>query len=478
MTLRARLLVAMALVAVVLTTSAVLVARTTERHLVDQVDRQLRNAGSPVRVLEARRRPTSGDPGEVAVVVQDSPQFSTLFAAVIGADGEVVVLLTPTLYGSDAAAPDLDVAAITAAADTQRITTVGSGDADLRYRVLSFRDQRLGLVFVLASPLTDVDATVRRLILLLAAATLATLGVLALVTWWVVRLGVRPIKQMTTTASAIADGDLSQRVPEVTAGTEAGELGAALNRMMANIEHAFDEREQSQERLRRFVADASHELRTPVATIRGYSELYRSGALPAGEVLDDAMRRTEAEAVRMGHLVDDMLHLARLDQGRPLDRSPVRLRRLVDDAVSGARAIETDRVITVELDTDGVVLGDEARLAQVVTNLLTNARVHTPATSAITVRLRDAAPAGAGSDGEVVLEVADEGPGMPPDVAARAFERFYRGDPSRSRARGGSGLGLAIVRATVEAHGGQVVLATAPDRGTTVTVTLPAAPST
>jgi two-component system OmpR family sensor kinase len=156
----------------------------------------------------------------------------------------------------------------------------------------------------------------------------------------------------------------------------------------------------------------------------------------------------------------------------------VRLRRLVDDAVSGARAIETDRVITVELDTDGVVLGDEARLAQVVTNLLTNARVHTPATSAITVRLRDAAPAGAGSDGEVVLEVADEGPGMPPDVAARAFERFYRGDPSRSRARGGSGLGLAIVRATVEAHGGQVVLATAPDRGTTVTVTLPAAPST
>jgi two-component system OmpR family sensor kinase len=236
--------------------------------------------------------------------------------------------------------------------------------------------------------------------------------------------------------------------------------------MLSNIEHAFDERERSQVRLRQFVADASHELRTPVTTIRGYAELYRTGALGPGPSLDDAMRRTEQESIRMGSLVDDLLHLARLDQGRPLERHEVRLGRLIDDAVRDTHAVEPARVITADIVDDVVVLGDESRLRQVIGNLVTNARIHTSPTSPIVVRVR--------RDGNsAVVEVIDEGPGMTPEAASRAFERFYRSDPSRSRARGGSGLGLSIVEATVDAHNGSVSLASSPDQGTTVTVRLP-----
>jgi two-component system OmpR family sensor kinase len=282
----------------------------------------------------------------------------------------------------------------------------------------------------------------------------------------VIRLGVRPIKQMTDTATAIADGDLFRRVPDVTPGTEAGELGDALNRMLGTIEQAFDDRTRSEDRLKRFVADASHELRTPITTIRGYAELYRSGALDDASELDEAMRRTEQEAVRMGGLVDDLLHLARLDQGRPIERAPVDVAQLARDAVRDAQAVEPERPIHVDADRPVVVSGDEARLRQVLANLVTNAVVHTEPGTPVTVRATRV-----GDD--AVIEVADRGAGMEPDVAARVFERFYRADPSRARHRGGSGLGLAIVEATVTAHGGTVHLDTAPGQGTTVRVVLP-----
>jgi two-component system OmpR family sensor kinase len=200
--------------------------------------------------------------------------------------------------------------------------------------------------------------------------------------------------------------------------------------------------------------------------VRGYAELYRRGGIVPGPELDDAMRRTEQEAVRMGGLVDDLLHLARLDQGRPLERMPVALDRLVLDAVNDARAMAPDREISADGVNPVTVIGDEARLRQVIANLLTNARVHTPPTSSIDVRV-------AASGGRAVLEVADQGPGMPPEVAAQAFERFYRADPSRARNAGGSGLGLAIVKATVEAHGGTVSLTSSPAAGTVVRVELP-----
>jgi two-component system OmpR family sensor kinase len=256
-------------------------------------------------------------------------------------------------------------------------------------------------------------------------------------------------------------------VPDVVPGTEAGELGAALNTMLGRIEGAFAEQARVEARLRQFVADASHELRTPVTTIRGYAELHRAGGLEDPAELASAMQRTEQEAVRMGALVEDLLLLARLDQGRPLRRDPVALDALVRDAVADARAVAPDRAIRAGGEPV-VVVGDGDRLRQVVANLVGNALVHTPPTAAVEVRA-------AREDGRAVLEVRDDGPGMSEEAAARAFERFYRADASRSRHRGGAGLGLAIVRATVDAHGGTVSLRSSPDRGTTVRVELPLA---
>jgi two-component system OmpR family sensor kinase len=274
---------------------------------------------------------------------------------------------------------------------------------------------------------------------------------------------------MTKTAGAIAAGDLSERVPAEPQGTEAAELGDALNRMLTTIEGAFAERAASEARLRRFVADASHELRTPVTTIRGYAELYRHGGLSRPDDLDQAMRRTEQESVRMASLVDDLLLLARLDEGRPLDRETVDLGVLGIDAAADARAVAPDRTVTADVAEGVTVEGDEDRLRQVVGNLVGNALVHTPAGTPVSVTVRD-------GDGRAVVEVRDDGPGMPPDVAERAFERFSRADASRSRHAGGSGLGLAIVRAIIEAHQGEVTLESTPGSGTTVRVVLPRVP--
>ena len=452
MSLRARLLVGMAVVAAVLVGAAALIARSTEADLVARVDDQLRSADvSPGRF---RRGPEA----------DQVP--SSLFVGVVQGD-TIRTYVTPNFTGEDAV-PAIPVERVAAVADdgVSRLFTVGSdGDSTTEFRVLA--RMRGGAVVVLALPLSDVDASVARLVRVEAVVMVVVLAVLGLVTWWVLRLGVRPVKRMTETAVAIADGDLSQRVPDVVPGTEAGELGEALNTMLGRIEGAFAERGRSEARLRQFVADASHELRTPVTTIRGYAELYRAGGLRGPGELDSALRRTEEEAVRMGSLVEDLLVLARLDQGRPLRRDPVDLDALARDAVRDAGAVDPDHPVTAVAAGGVVVPGDADRLRQVVTNLVGNARVHTPPGTAVqvcTFREGDRA----------VLEVADAGPGMPPEVAERAFERFFRADPARSRHQGGTGLGLAIVKATVDAHGGTVSLRTAPGAGTTVRVELPA----
>jgi two-component system OmpR family sensor kinase len=236
--------------------------------------------------------------------------------------------------------------------------------------------------------------------------------------------------------------------------------------MLGQIEAAFDERRASEERLRRFVGDASHELRTPITSIRGYAELFRRGASTRPDDLARSMSRIEAEAERMGVLVDDLLLLARLDQGRPLERKEVDLVSVVTDAVDAAKTIDRERVLDADLDGPVAVIGDAGRLRQVIDNLLENARVHTPAGTPTRVTLRS------DTEGGAVLTVADEGPGMDPEVSAKAFERFYRGDPARARTTGGAGLGLAIVAAIVESHGGSVrVLDT--DVGATIEVRFP-----
>ena len=458
MSLRARLLLGTALIALVLAVSAVAIARATRAHLVDQVDAQLQ-AGLR-EVGEPPRGPGAPDDAD------DGPALSRYFVGFLTEDGELVPASRYT--SEDAPTPALDEDAI----DDLRAggtITVPSDDASVDYRLREGIDLRDGRSVVIALPLDDVDEAVRRLIAVEGAAVLAVLSVLGLVMWWVIHLGVRPVQRMTETAGAIAAGDLSQRVPEGTPGTEAGDLGVALNGMLGRIEEAFDERTASEKRLRRFVADASHELRTPVATIRGYAELYRVGALEAPDALDDAMRRTEQEAVRMGSLVDDLLHLARLDQGRPLEQVPVDLVPLAVDAVRDAQAVQPDRAVRAVTDGSVVVLGDRARLHQVIANLIGNALVHAPG-AAIEVQVH-ADP----DERLAVVAVADEGPGMSDEDAARAFERFYRADSSRSRHQGGSGLGLAIVDATVRALGGRTTISTTPGDGTTVRIELPLA---
>jgi two-component system OmpR family sensor kinase len=319
---------------------------------------------------------------------------------------------------------------------------------------------------IVAIPMQDVDDTLQRLLVVEAIVAGVVLAAIAGLAWWVVKLGLRPLEQMGDTAGAIAAGDLSRRVEPADDHTEVGRLGVALNEMLVQIERAFDERARSEERLRRFVGDASHELRTPLTSIRGYAELFRRGAAQRPDDLEKTMRRIEEEASRMGVLVDDLLLLARLDQGRPLERAPVDLARLAVDAVDDARAVAPERTIEYTPNGAVVVPGDEARLRQILANLLSNACTHTPPDTPIEVRVTDA-------DAEAVIEVHDEGPGIAPEDAAHIFDRFWRADPSRARIRGGAGLGLSIVAAIADAHGGRAEVESTPGQGATFRVRLP-----
>jgi two-component system OmpR family sensor kinase len=352
--------------------------------------------------------------------------------------------------------------------------TIASQDGKLKYRariapVENRQGVQLGYV-LLASPLDDVQATVNSLLRKLILA-----GVLALITaiaavWLIIRQGLRPVERMIDTASAIAQGDLSQRVPEsaVDPHTELGQLGGALNVMLGQIEHSSNLRAESEARLRQFVADAAHELRTPLTSLRGYAELYRQGALPDAAAVGNAMGRIESEGTRMARLVDELLLLARLDQQRGLELTRVDLADLCRDAIADFRAVEPDRPVTDDLVASAIVLGDRLRLRQVIDNLLTNVRVHTPPQTPVHVSITLA-------DQRVQVRVRDDGPGIPPEDQPHVFERFWRGDRSRGRRAGSSGLGLSIVASLVESHGGAISLESEPGRGTTFTVDLPLA---
>jgi two-component system OmpR family sensor kinase len=292
----------------------------------------------------------------------------------------------------------------------------------------------------------------------------------------------RPLTKIEKTADDIAGGHLDLRV-DSDSRTEVGRLGGALNTMVGRLSAALRQREQSEARLRRFVADASHELRTPLTSIRGFAELNRRGGAPERADVDRMMGRIEDEAIRMGLLVEDLLLLARLDQERALDLADLDIRSLVEDTVHDARARDPERPMVLESARKPIrVTADEHRIRQVITNLVSNAMTHTPAGSQIHVRVglpasRKTPPvAVAGtleSRGRVVLEVIDEGPGVPLSAAPNIFDRFYRVDEARSRRRGGTGLGLAITAAILEAHGGRVELRTAPGEGARFTVLMP-----
>jgi two-component system, OmpR family, sensor kinase len=463
MSLRMRLLVGMALVAAVLVIVSAVLTITTRDELIGQIDARL----SAFATTE--HGPPGGDGGPFGEPPEPPPgnlpvRRSDAFEGYIDANGDLVTLFTPNVGGDEYHPPDITEDDMPASG-SRAFTVDGIGGGS--YRVLAERDGEV--TSITALPLDDVQRTIARLVLVEIVGSLAILAALGLVSWWVMHLGVRPVKRMTATATRIAAGDLSVRVPESAPRTESGELAVALNTMLGTLEGSLAERAASEERLRHFVADASHELRTPVTTIRGYAELYRHGGLSDPAALDDAMRRTEQEAARIGRLVDDMLALARLDEQRPLDVRPVDLAMLAGDAAADARAASPGRPIDVELDgTPVVVDGDEDRLRQVIANVVGNALVHTSPDVPVTIRVEHDATA-------ATLSVIDGGQGMTADVAARVTERFFRADPSRSRHRGGTGLGLSIVDATVSAHGGAVEIDSEPGSGTTVRLSMPLA---
>jgi len=468
MSLRARLLfVTVGLVTLGLLIADVVTYRALSSSLLERVDEQLAQVSqSAVQLLDPQGFPPSGPgPGPG----YDGPPAGS-YAALVDASGHVARAHSFGYQSGQQEDPPVPVLPSGLPGSTTGGTGTttffaGSQDGDTRFRVEAIALEPAGTL-VIAVPLTEMRETLGRLLTIEALVTIGvalTAGALAL---WLVKVGLRPLETMGATAGAIAAGDLSRRVEPADDATEIGKLGTSLNAMLAQIEAAFDERRASEERLRRFVGDASHELRTPITSIRGYAELFRRGASTRPDDLERSMSRIEAEAERMGVLVDDLLLLARLDQGRPLERKPVDLVSVVTDAVDAARAIDRERVLDADLDGPATVVGDAGRLRQVIDNLLENARVHTPSGTPTQVTLR------AADDGGAVLTIADEGPGMDPEVASKAFERFYRGDPARARSTGGAGLGLAIVAAIVDSHGGSVqVLDTG--IGTTIEVRFP-----
>jgi two-component system, OmpR family, sensor kinase len=459
--LRVRLVVSLlTLVAIALVVTGLTATTQLKGYLVDQVDRDLPGAGAP-----------RGGPGDFGPDQGPTDRARQEWVVVATTTGQRATTAS-TIIGSP---PNVTKAEIAHAGSTPfTVRSVGEG-SDWRVLVQPAEFRGTQYLFVRAISLSDVDNTVHRLIVIEWLVGLVVLVLLGGAGYVVVRRSLRPLVEVEHTAAAIAAGDLTQRVPESDPHTEVGRLSRALNGMLVQIESAFRAREASEvaaraseDKMRRFVADASHELRTPLTSIRGFAELYRQGAAPKPEDIAHVMRRVEDSAAQMGVLVDDLLLLARLDQQRPLERAPVDIVALAADAVHDAQAVVPGRVITLDVAAGdaAVVLGDELRLRQVLANLVSNALSHTPAGTPVNVAVAVRA-------GEVHLSVRDQGPGLAPDDAERIFERFFRADASRTRAAGGTGLGLSIVAALVAAHGGQVGVDTALGHGATFWVRLP-----
>ncbi|NLE22519.1 MAG: HAMP domain-containing histidine kinase [Actinobacteria bacterium] len=465
MSLRTRLLLAvLACVAAGLVAAGSATYLSLRSFLLERVDAQLVDARVPTaRVLTDGSSVglPGGDPG-----VANLPPGT--FGQLQDSSGTVLNAISFTYTGEDQPTPVLPDPLPSPGVGQRRVLFSADSTAGGQapgFRVLVEPLPALDRVLVVAIPLAETRQTLTTLLTVEVVVSLAVLAVLAAAAWWLIKRDLRPLEDMAVTADAISAGDLSLRVEPAEPRTEVGRLGLSLNTMLGRIEQAFAEQARTEEKLRRFLADASHELRTPLTSIRGYSEMFER-AKDDPEDLELAMRRIQDESRRMGAMVEELLVLARLGEGRSPEKLPVDLARVVDDCVNDARAAAPERDIRLERVDSVDVLGDDHQLHQVVANLLGNAVQHTPDDSQIRVTL-------AASGGLARLSVADDGLGLEPAVAARVFEPFYRADESRARETGGAGLGLAIVAATVEAHGGAVSLDTAPGAGATFTVTLP-----
>ena len=471
MTLRLRMtLVLVAIVALGLLAADVLTATELRSFLTSRVDTELSASVTPIgRSLVDSVYPN----GFVSPSDGDSSGFVPPGTFAELRDPSGTVLVSPGLaYGPGPVLPSSLPGSGASAAGPVFFNASSPGPDPVSYRVVAEQVDVNGEPFgtiVVAIPLTEAHQTLRQLLVVEGIVTGILLTGLAVLAWWIVRRELRPLADMATTAGEIAAGDLSQRVAPADDATEVGRLGLALNTMLGEIEEAFDARTASEERLRRFLADASHELRTPLTSIRGYAEIFDRGARDRPADLATSMHHIRSEADRMSELVDDLLLLARLDRERPVERVPVDLREVVEEAVTAARVAAPDRPISLLAPAPVPVLGDNSRLRQVIDNLLTNAVRYTPAASPIEVRVWSTGPA-------AVLDVIDHGPGIEPDERTGIFEPFHRSDPSRARATGGVGLGLAIVSAIAKAHDGEVGVADTPGGGATFWMRLPSAP--
>ena len=461
MSLRVRLLLATAVTMLVaLTVVDVATYITVTRGQLQQVDSTLERAHPPVELVAV-------SPRDWQLIPTVAPG---LLVAIVDASGN-------PLYVADGASPgrQSDAIDLTTVDLNKRLQSASSitGD-DVRVRVDPLDN---GTVLIVGESLHEVNETTSTLLSVLIGASLAAMAIAIGLAWWLVRAGLAPLRRVETSAAAINDDGLGdERVPGADNTTEVGRLATALNAMLDRLDRSRVDRERSMEdlqrseaRMRRFVADASHELRTPVAATAAYAELFEHGARDRPVDLERAMKGIRNETRRMGELVDDLLLLARLDEKRPLDDEQVDLVEVVMESVDAARTVDPDRPIQPHIHEVVTVVGDRLRLRQVVDNLLANVRSHTPTGTTCDVTLAD-------SDDGAVLTVSDTGPGVPSEVLARLFDRFYRFDQARTRSTGGSGLGLAIVEAIVTAHGGSIRAAANDPHGLVVTVTIPHIP--
>jgi two-component system OmpR family sensor kinase len=478
MSLRRRLLATIAPLFILgLVVVNVVVYAALQSFLLQRVDDQLQSTHMTVQnfLTGDGGGGGGGGPGGRGGSLQSLPQYT--YGALYSPSGSLVTQHT-FVVGPDSSAtgqaalathPVLPNAPAPGTSASPHVFSVDGTGGVSRYRV--FVDilgggSGSGDIVVAAIPLDDVDSTLSRLLLLeVGVSGGVTIAVVA-TTWLVVRRGLRPLERMGQTARSIVATDLSKRVTPSTEKTEVGRLGLALNTMLAQLEKTFAERAAQEQRLRHFISDASHELRTPLTSMQGYAELLLRNPDMEGDDLGLAMRRMQNETSRMGVLVDDLLLLARLDQGRPLQRGRVDLEALVADACADARAADAQRRISARISAPLVVVGDDMRLRQVMGNIVRNALVHTPAGTPVEIELR-------AEDSLAVIEVVDHGAGIPADQVDRIFERFHRADPVRSGDQGGSGLGLSIAAAVVGAHGGRITVSQTPGGGATFRIELP-----
>jgi two-component system OmpR family sensor kinase len=476
--LRSRLLLATLIVAAIGIGASDFAAQTALRsYLIKQVDSQLVNItdSSLARLDRAgidNSQGTSDDSQTFRPVRPLRNIPTSTMVTLLDLNGKTVGSLGGDMASMMQSPPTFTNLTSTQVAATKGLpfTARGQGDAPDSRVVAKMLPSGLGSV-VVSTSLADVESTEQKLQGFFLLITLIVLILIALLARWIIRISLRPLREVEHTAAAIADGDFSARLPEIDDSTEVGRLSSSLNTMLGRIEESFAARVASESRLRRFVADASHELRTPLTAIRGFAELHRQGAVSGEEKTKELVGRIEKESIRMSSLVEDLLLLARMDQAPQFNKEAVDLNRVINDCVISARAAGPHHPITFNANNDDehYVLGDETRIHQAVQNLLANARTHTPAGTSITVSIQSL-------ENEMRVSVSDNGPGLAPELQAKIFERFFRADPSRARTSGeGSGLGLSIVDAVMQAHGGSVSLESREGEGSTFTLHFPLA---